>query len=54
MVMVAFKVFRGETGQPIGLVSILIAIGSLIAYLLNVSTPLVLLGAGILGIIFLR
>ncbi len=54
MVMVAVKVFRGETGQPIGWVSILIAIGSLIAYLLNVSTPLVLIGAGILGIIFLR
>lgn len=54
MVMVAYKVFRGETGQAIGWVSILIAAGSLIAYLLNVSTPLVLLGAGILGIFFLR
>lgn len=54
MVLVAIKVFRGETGQPVGLVSILIAGGSLGAYLLNVPAPLVLLAAGICGIIFLR
>ncbi|MHB1119222.1 MAG: chromate transporter [Bellilinea sp.] len=54
MVLVALKVFRGETGQPIGLVSILIGIGSLAALLLKVPAPLVLLVAGIAGIIFLR
>ncbi len=54
MVLVALKVFRGETGQPIGVVSILIGIGSLAAFLLKVPAPVVLLAAGIVGIIFLR
>lgn len=54
MVLVAIKVFRGETGEPVGLVSILIGVGSLAAYLLNVSAPIVLLAAGIAGVIFLR
>lgn len=54
MGLVALKVFRGETGQPIGVVSILIGIGSLAAFLLKVPAPVVLLAAGIVGIIFLR
>ncbi len=54
MVVVAWKVFQGETGQPIKLFTILIGAGSLAAYLLKVPAPFVLLAAGILGIIFLR
>lgn len=54
MVMVAWNVFRGESGQPIGWFPILVGAGSLIALLLNAPSPLVLLTAGILGIIFLR
>lgn len=54
MVLVAVKVFRGESGQPIGWVPVLIGLGSLTAYLLKAPAPFVLLGAGILGIIFLR
>lgn len=54
MVMVAWNVFRGETGQPLRIFAILVGAGSLIAYLLKVPPPLVLLAAGILGIIFLR
>ncbi|MFA5838172.1 MAG: chromate transporter [Bellilinea sp.] len=54
MVLVAVKIFRGESGTPIGLFTVLIGVGSLAAYLLKAPAPLVLLSAGILGIIFLR
>ncbi|MFZ3078925.1 MAG: chromate transporter [Bellilinea sp.] len=54
MVLVAIKIFRGESGTPIGLFTVLIGVGSLAAYLLKAPAPLVLLAAGILGIIFLR
>ncbi len=54
MVVVAWKVFQGESGQPIKLFTVLIGAGSLAAYLLKVPAPFVLLAAGILGIIFLR
>jgi len=54
MVMVAVKIFRGDTGSSIGLFTFLIAAASLIAYLLKAPAPLVLLGAGVMGIIFLR
>jgi chromate transporter len=54
MVMVAWNVFRGESGQPIGWFTILIGAASLAAFLLKAPPPLVLLAAGILGIIFLR
>jgi len=54
MVIVAWNVFRGESGQPIKFFSILVGAGSLAAYLLKVPAPFVLLAAGILGIIFLR
>jgi chromate transporter len=53
MVLVAWQVFRGENG-PIGLTTVMIAAASLLALLLNAPPPLVLLGAGILGIIFFR
>ncbi|MHB0987380.1 MAG: chromate transporter [Bellilinea sp.] len=54
MVLVAVKIFRGESGTPIGLFTVLIGVGSLAAYLLKAPAPLVLLTAGVLGIIFLR
>lgn len=54
MVMVAWNVFRGESGQPLRIFALLVGAGSLIAFLLKVPPPLVLLAAGILGIIFLR
>jgi len=54
MVIVAVKIFRGESGTPIGLFTIVIALGSLVALLLKVPAPFVLLGAGLLGIVFLR
>lgn len=54
MVLVAVKIFRGESGTPIGLFTVLIGVGSLAAYLLKAPAPLVLLAAGIFGIIFLR
>jgi len=54
MVLVAVKIFRGESGTPIGLFTVLIGAGSLAALLLKAPAPLVLLAAGILGIIFLR
>lgn len=54
MVLVAVKIFRGESGTPIGLFTVLIGAGSLVALLLKAPAPLVLLAAGILGVIFLR
>jgi chromate transport protein ChrA len=54
MVLVAWKVFQGEATASINWVSIAIAGGSLIAYLLNVPAPLVLVAAGFVGILFLR
>ncbi|KPL82102.1 hypothetical protein SE15_13485 [Thermanaerothrix daxensis] len=54
MVLVAWKVFQGEATASVNWVSIAIAGGSLIAYLLNVPAPLVLVAAGFAGILFLR
>lgn len=54
MAIVAWNVFRGESSEPIRLFVVLVGIGSLVAYLLKAPPPLVLLSAGILGIIFLR
>lgn len=53
MVIVAWQVFRGEAGTTNWL-TLLIAGLSLIALLLKAPAPLVLVGAGILGIILFR
>jgi chromate transporter len=53
MVLVAWQVFRGESGGR-WQISALIAAGSLIALVLKAPPPLVLLAAGIIGIIFFR
>lgn len=53
MIMVAWQVFRGEGGGRIG-ISIIIAVVSLAALIFKVPPTLVLLAAGISGIIFFR
>lgn len=53
MVLVAWQVFHGENGS-MGMTTLMITAVSLVALLLKVPPPLVLLGAGILGIIFFR
>jgi chromate transporter len=53
MMVVAWQIFRGENAN-IGLTTMGIAAVSLIALLLKVPPPLVLLGAGVLGIILFR
>jgi chromate transporter len=53
MVLVAWRVFRGEGGGQMT-VSIGIAAASLVAYLLNVPSPLVLVVAGLSGLVLLR
>ncbi len=53
MALVAWQVFRGEGGGQLK-VSIGIAAASLIAYLLKVPPPLVLLLAGLVGVVLLR
>lgn len=53
MVLVAWQVFRGE-GTGMSWATLLIAGLSLLALLAKAPPPLVLLGAGILGIIFFR
>lgn len=54
MVVVAWQVLRGESGNAIGAGTLLIAGLSLIALLLKAPAPLVLLGAGIFGIFLFR
>jgi len=54
MVIVAWQIFRGDQiGFPV-LSTILVALFSLIALLLKVPAPLVLVGAGIMGIFLFR
>ncbi|MDD2695805.1 MAG: chromate transporter [Anaerolineales bacterium] len=53
MVIVAWQVFRGEGGNTTWL-TLLIAGLSLVALLLKAPAPLVLVGAGLLGIILFR
>ena len=53
MVLVAWQIFQGENGS-MGMTTLLIAAISLVALLFKAPPPLVLLGAGILGIIFFR
>ncbi len=53
MVLVAWRVFRGEGGGQMR-VSIGIAAASLIAYLLKVPSPVVLVVAGLAGLVLLR
>jgi len=53
MVVVAWNVFQGD-GSKIGTTTLAIAAVSLIALLLKAPPPLVLLGAGILGVILYR
>lgn len=53
MVIVAWQIFRGEVNNT-NLVTLGIAGISLVALLLKAPPPLVLLGAGILGVIFFR
>lgn len=54
MVVVAWQVFRGEAeGRP-GLITLGIAGASLIALLFKAPPPLVLVGAGLLGIVLFR
>ena len=53
MILVAWQVFRGEGGGRIE-VSIVIALLSVIALLFKVPPTLVLLAAGIAGVIFFR
>jgi chromate transporter len=53
MVVVAWQIFRGNEGAK-GMGTLVIAAISLAALLLKAPAPLVLLGAGVLGIIFFR
>lgn len=53
MVLVAWQIFRGE-GSATEWTTLVIATASLIALLLKAPPPLVLLGAGLLGVIFFR
>jgi chromate transport protein ChrA len=54
MVIVAWQVFRGDGKGSMGWSTLLIAGLSLVALLLKLPPPLVLLGAGILGIFLFR
>jgi chromate transporter len=53
MVLVAWDVFRGEEGARMG-ISVGIGAVSLVAYLLKAPSPLVLVAAGIAGMVLLR
>jgi chromate transporter len=54
MAVVAWELFRAGSSKKIGRRTILIAVLSAIALALDVPSPLVLLGAGILGVFLFR
>jgi chromate transporter len=54
MVLVAWKLFRGEVTGAGMVASLVIAALSLLALLLDAPSPLVLLGAGVLGMVIFR
>lgn len=54
MVLVAWQVFRGEDGNGNNWISLAIAGLSLVALLLEAPPPMVLLVAGLLGVVFFR
>ncbi|HMN12811.1 MAG TPA: chromate transporter [Bellilinea sp.] len=54
MVTVAWQIFRGERDAPISLFAIIVGALSLVALLLKAPAPLVLLAAGLSGVIILR
>jgi chromate transporter len=53
MVLVAWNVLQGDR-EGVGAVTLVIAAASLVAYLLRVPAPLVLLAAGLVGVLLLR
>jgi len=53
MILVAWQVFKGESGGRWS-ISIIIGAASLIALLLKAPAPMVLLAAGLLGVVFFR
>jgi chromate transporter len=54
MVVVAWELFRAGTGKKLNRRTLVIAALSAIAFWLDVPSPLVLLGAGVLGVILFR
>jgi chromate transporter len=54
ILVVAWQIFRSESTKTIQTRALLIAGLSAIAFWLNIPSPLVLLGAGILGVILFR
>lgn len=54
MIVVAWQIFRGEAGASLSLRTLAIAGISLAALLLKAPAPLVLLGAGLMGVVLFR
>ncbi|MBC8334031.1 MAG: chromate transporter [Anaerolineales bacterium] len=54
MLMIGWKIFRNDITKAIKKRTVLIAALSLAALLLNIPSPFVLIGAGILGVVLLR
>lgn len=54
MLVVAWQIFRGEAGSGLGIRTLAIAGVSLAALLLKAPAPLVLLGAGLMGVVLFR
>ncbi|MEW5828070.1 MAG: chromate transporter [Chloroflexota bacterium] len=54
MVVVAWQIFRSDKGTPVKKRAVLIAALSAIALFANVPSPIVLLGAGVLGVFLFR
>ena len=54
MVLVAWQILRGESHTRLGMGTLIIGASSLAALLLKAPPPLVLLGAGIMGVLLFR
>ncbi|MBN1306228.1 MAG: chromate transporter [Anaerolineales bacterium] len=54
MVVVAWQIFRSDNSKPIKTKSMFIAMLSLVAFMIDIPSPFVLVGAGILGVLLFK
>lgn len=54
VLIIGWQIFRGDKTRPLKKKTVLIAVLALIAFVLHIPSPLVLLGAGFIGVITFR
>jgi len=54
MLIIGWQIFRNDKTRPVKNRTVLIAVLAIVAFILHVPSPLVLIGAGLLGVILYR